>query len=163
MKKIVIALVCIFFAGIINLGAHCQIPCGIYTDALRTAQMYEDMDTIEKAMTEVKRLSSSSKAEDKHQMIRWITVKEQHAQKIQDTVAEYFMTQRIKPVEEGGEGYDTYIVQITLLHSLLIDAMKSKQNLDESIPQGMRKTLKAFEKAYPPAALPEHDHSDEKK
>ena len=36
------------------LWAHCQVPCGIYDDALRIVQLREDFHTIQKAMNQIK-------------------------------------------------------------------------------------------------------------
>ena len=156
MKKMISAAVCLLLAGSIHLYAHCQIPCGIYNDPLRTSMIYEDLNTIDKSVAAIRKLSRE-KTIDYNQLVRWINNKDLHAQKIQTVVSEYFMTQRIVPVEPGEKGYAEYVTQITLLHSLLIDAMKAKQSVDPAITVRMRATLKAFEKAYPPAAI-HHEH-----
>ena len=36
---------------------HCQVPCGIYEDAVRVYQIKEDFNTIKKAMYNIKDLS----------------------------------------------------------------------------------------------------------
>ena len=40
----------ILFAFSVELYAHCQVPCGIYDDAVRIVQIEEDITTIRKAM-----------------------------------------------------------------------------------------------------------------
>ena len=150
MKKLF--AVAVLLIGAIALHAHCQIPCGIYDDALRTSMIYEDLNTIDKSIDMIRKLSEEKKI-DFNQLVRWINNKDLHAQKIQNAVAEYFMAQRIVPVKEGEEGYALYLRRITLLHQMLVDAMKAKQNVDPAIPERMRNTWKLFEKAYPPAAL----------
>ena len=44
----------------ICLFAHCQIPCGIYSDAMQIIQIQEDLSTIEKAMEMINSLSEKS-------------------------------------------------------------------------------------------------------
>lgn len=149
MKRLLAA---ILLMGSATLFAHCQIPCGIYDDALRTSMIYEDLKTIDKSIDMIRKLSEEKKI-DFNQLVRWVNNKETHAQKIQNAVAEYFMAQRIVPVKEGEEGYALYLRRITLLHQMLVDAMKTKQNVDPAITERMRNTWKLFEKAYPPAAL----------
>ena len=34
--------------------AHCQVPCGVYTDEMRFGMIEEDLQTIEKAMKDMK-------------------------------------------------------------------------------------------------------------
>ena len=155
MKKMLLAAV-ITLSATALLYAHCEIPCGIYQDALRTAQLYEDIATIEKCVTEIKRLSAEKEI-NYNQLVRWINNKDLHAQKIQDTVCTYFMLQRIAPLNQDDPGYVAYVARLTLLHRLLVDAMKAKQNVDPAIPARMRATLKAFEQAYPQAALPQEE------
>ena len=114
------------------LYPHCQVPCGIYDDALRIVQMKEDLITIRKAMGEIISLTAKDlNGQDMNQMIRWVNVKEDHAQRIQLTVSEYFLTQRIKFKSYGQDGRNKYIQQTTKLHQLLVTAMKCRQNLDQ--------------------------------
>ena len=156
MKKLAVAVcLLLFVSGIAPLYAHCQIPCGVYDDALRTVMILEDLDTIDKSIAAIQQLSGE-KTINYHQLVRWINNKEYNAQKIQTTVSEYFMTQRIVPVKEGTQGYATYLMQITLLHQMLVDAMKVKQDPDPAITARMRETWKAFQKVYPPAAPHKH-------
>lgn len=158
MKKWIVAVcMAVFVAGAIPLYAHCQIPCGIYDDALRTSMILEDLDTVDKSIAAIQKLSAE-KPINYNQLVRWIENKDQHAQKIQMVVTDYFMMQRIVPVKEGTQGYATYLMQITLLHQMLVDAMKVKQNPDPAITARMRETWKAFQKVYPPAAPPQHQH-----
>ena len=73
-----------------NLYGHCQVPCGIYDDAVRIVQIEEDISTIRKAMSMIKGLSGKADAQSLNQMIRWVNTKEEHATKIQETVSSYF-------------------------------------------------------------------------
>ncbi len=150
MKK-VISLVGGFMAVIFLVSmvhAHCQIPCGIYDDKMRTEQIAEDIVTVEKAMNQVESLSKE-KSINYNQLVRWINNKEEHAARIMDTVSLYFMAQRIKPDQEH------YTEMLTVLHKLMLSAMKSKQTLDLTHVESMRSSLKEFKKLY---FKNDHDH-----
>ena len=97
MRKMMFAICVMSFVGINNLMAHCEIPCGIYTDDMRIKMILEDIATIEKSMKKINELSKDP-AKNSNQLVRWINNKEHHADKIQEVVTQYFMTQRIKPV-----------------------------------------------------------------
>jgi len=107
--------------------AHCQVPCGIYDDALRIIQIKEDYKTIKKAMEQISQLSNKSDPLSSNQLNRWVMTKEQHATNIQKTVSEYFLTQRVK-----ADKSQKYIDQTTTLHQVLVAAMKCKQTVDDS-------------------------------
>ena len=80
--------------------AHCEIPCGIYGDEARFTAMLEDVQTIEKSMNEINKLSMEDKV-NYNQIVRWVNNKEQHADHIREVVAQYFMAQRIKEPAAG--------------------------------------------------------------
>ena len=107
--------------------AHCQVPCGIYDDALRIIQIKEDYKTIKKAMEQISQLSNKSDPISSNQLNRWVMTKEQHATNIQKIVSEYFLTQRVK-----ADKSQKYIDQATTLHQVLVAAMKCKQTVDDS-------------------------------
>ena len=65
----------------ICLFAHCQIPCGIYSDAMQILQIKEDLETIEKSIMMIKKLSGESDPQSFNQINRWISSKEEHAPK----------------------------------------------------------------------------------
>ena len=135
--------------------AHCEVPCGIYADELRIQAITEDITTIEKASKSIVALSSEGD-KNYNQIVRWVVTKEEHAKAIQETVYQYFMTQRIKPkTEADGEAYTKYVTELKLLHTLLVQAMKSKQSTSLEPIEGMREALEAFKVSY----LGEHGHS----
>ena len=115
-----------------NLYGHCQVPCGIYDDAVRIVQIDEDIATIRKAMSMIKGLAGKADAQSLNQMIRWVNTKEEHATSIQETVSSYFLAQRIKPKKKGEAGRQVYVNQTLLLQQLIVAAMKCKQNDDQS-------------------------------
>ncbi len=128
--------------------AHCEVPCGIYNDQLRVELLMEHFKTIEKAMNKINILSKKSPV-DYNQVVRWVNTKEEHANKIQKIVFQYFMTQRIKIKQSKDKpAYDKYIRQITLAHSMLINAMKAKQTTDVKYVNILRKTLHQFIEVY---------------
>ena len=112
------------------LIAHCQVPCGIYNDAVRIVQIQEDYKTIQKAMLKIQELSGRQDAKSMNQLTRWVMTKEEHATKIQRTVSDYFLTQRIKLKSEESD-YKIYVKQTTTLHQILVAAMKCKQTVEQ--------------------------------
>ena len=126
----------------ICLFAHCQIPCGIYSDAMQIIQIQEDLSTIEKAMEMINSLSEKSDPQSLNQIGRWITAKEQHAQNIQNLTSEYFLTQRIKT------NTDNYTEKVILLHKLLVSVMKCKQTTDKTNVSNSNSILSSFIKLY---------------
>ena len=129
-----------------NSEAHCEIPCGIYNDSLRITLLYEHITTIEKSMNQI--ISLEASGGDMNQLVRWVTNKEEHAVKMQEIISQYFMHQRIKPVDLGAEGRDKYITQLELMHRLSIYAMKSKQSTKLEYISKMQETVHLFEHAY---------------
>ncbi|AQT69478.1 superoxide dismutase, Ni [Anaerohalosphaera lusitana] len=143
--------------------SHCQIPCGIYDDQARIGSMAEDIRTIEKSMKQIEELSIDP-GKNANQLVRWVTNKEEHAQKFSEDVTYYFMAQRLAPPEEGAsvETQKEYNKQLTLLHKLLYNAMKAKQTTDLEYVAELRALLGDFEKAYfdedSQAAMSDHGH-----
>jgi len=128
--------------------AHCEIPCGIYGDRMRIAMIAEDITTVEKSMKQITTLSEE-KEKNFNQIVRWVQNKEDHADKIAHTVTQYFMTQRLKPVPaEQKQAHDHYLKKLTILHRMLIQAMKAKQTTDLRHVEKLRTQLDAFDKAY---------------
>ncbi|MFC1579429.1 superoxide dismutase [Ni] [Thermodesulfobacteriota bacterium] len=144
MKKIAIPLILGLFVilGIVSqASAHCEIPCGIYGDQARIHMIEENITTIEKSMKSIKALQAE-KPTNHNQIVRWVMNKEKHADAIQETVTQYFMTQRIKP---DTKDYDK---KLGLLHKMLISAMKCKQTTDTAHVNNLRSLLNQFQKIY---------------
>ena len=83
MKKLIFSLLTgllpfLFFIS--NADAHCEIPCGIYDDQLRTKLIAEHATTIEKSMKQIMELSKANPI-NYNQLVRWISNKEAHATK----------------------------------------------------------------------------------
>jgi nickel superoxide dismutase len=129
------------------VSAHCEVPCGIYGDGNRFSAMREDIATIEKAMKQITALSTAGK-KNYNQLVRWINTKEMHANKLQETVWQYFLTQRIKPVSQKDPAYPAYLKKLKLLHHLSVYAMKAKQSTNLDVVKKLKMLVDQFQKAY---------------
>jgi nickel superoxide dismutase len=156
VKKIYALLFVLASVLIINNKsfAHCEVPCGIYDDSVRVALIYEHISTIEKAMNNIIELTQDTNP-NYNQLIRWVMNKESHAEKLQEIVSQYFLHQRIKITDPADtEKYDKYVKSLTLLHEMLVFAMKTKQTTDLSFIEKLRETVHSFEEVY----FHEHTH-----
>ena len=136
------ALASLFAAS--SLGAHCQIPCGIFSDELKFSELEEHVVTIEKSARLVRELLAKDalSANDHQQLIRWTINKESHAQKIIDETANYFLAQRIKTDN------DHYAEKIVLLHHIILKAMKTKQSVETEATDKLSEKIAAFKGLY---------------
>jgi len=133
--------------------AHCQVPCGIYDDHARITAMLEDTTTIAKAMDQINELAGKQDAQSFNQATRWVITKEEHAESIQTTIAQYYLAQRVKAAEPGTEAYDAYLQKLAEHHAVIVAAMKAKQTVDPKAAVALRKAIEAISAYYPP-----HDH-----
>jgi hypothetical protein len=142
------ALVSIFCISALTpqAQAHCEVPCGIYNDENVFSDLYTNLATIEKAMTEINSLSKDP-AKNANQLIRWVNNKEIHATKIQEIVIQYFLTQRIK-TDEANTDKNAYVLKLTQLHQMTVLAMKCKQTTDLENAQKLHKVIDAFKTSY---------------
>jgi nickel superoxide dismutase len=135
--------------------AHCEVPCGIYADQRRFEEMLEDTATIAKAIASIgeitEGLSEGPNATDINQSVRWVTTKESHATNTQHIIAQYFMTQRLKP------GTDGYTEKLVAAHAVMVASMKCKQAADPATAEALKKSIYAFYKAYE-GKEPDFDH-----
>ena len=125
--------------------AHCQIPCGIYDDYARVQSMLEDADTVIKSTQSIKKLSVHSDAQSLNQISRWVVNKETHSQNIISTINDYFMTQRIKPSQAD------YTERLVKHHTVILTAMKAKQNADTEHAILLKESIEALSAYYPEA------------
>ncbi|HPG41722.1 MAG TPA: superoxide dismutase [Ni] [bacterium] len=152
MKKYGLLAIVLLMTGLTGssaLYAHCEIPCGIYQDQLRIEMIREHITTVEKSMNEITRLAGETPV-NYNQLVRWIDNKETHADYIQEIVAQYFLTQRIKPEQEN------YTAKLAVLHQMLVSAMKCKQSLDLANIAALREQTDKFVALYFSAAEQEH-------
>lgn len=128
--------------------SHCQIPCGIYDDQARLAAIREHTRTIEKSMLQINVLGAAEKP-NYNQLIRWVGNKERHADYIAEIVTQYFMAQRIKPAAPADpEAHKQYVTKLTLLHRMLVAAMKAKQTTDKRYVSQLDELLAEFATVY---------------
>lgn len=128
---------------------HCQVPCGIYGDTMRIDMLLEDFATIEKAMGEITKLEELGEAGNRNQLVRWVMTKDEHAQKVQDQIASYWLAQRIKaPAEDSTEALERYHRQLALLHGVTVKAMKCKQTVDTAHVKDLRALVQDFSATY---------------
>ncbi|MBL7115655.1 MAG: superoxide dismutase [Kiritimatiellae bacterium] len=128
--------------------AHCQIPCGIYGDATRFDLMREHVTTIEKSMKSIVALSKADSS-SANQLSRWVTNKETHADELTEIVTFYFLAQRIKPAPKSDKkAYAAYQAKLTVLHDIIVGAMRAKQSTDTEHCTRLHKSIDAFEALY---------------
>ena len=133
-----------------SLG-HCEVPCGIYDDHAEVQRMLLDAETMRKAAAQITLLAGRVDAASLNTISRWVAVKEDHSKNIQHMNAWYFMTQRIKPVEVGADGYDEYITKLSAHHQISVAAMKAAQSLEPSVQSNLTRAIQAVSKWYPPS------------
>ena len=124
------------------LSAHCQVPCGVYGDSARFTQMLEDQTTIAKAIAQINDLADKKDGKSANQLARWVSTKEDHANKIQKIIAEYFLTQRIKSTSENYEDL------LKGAHSVMVAAMKCKQGTDPESAEALKSSIEKFQTIY---------------
>jgi nickel superoxide dismutase len=150
MKAVTISLIS-FLISLFTFSlafSHCEIPCGIYGDETRFTMLEEDITTVEKSMKLIVELSKAGE-KNYNQIVRWVDNKEKHANLIQETVSQYFMTQRIKPADENNQTeYKKYMKELKLLHEMLIYAMKTKQTTDLANVEKLRALVSSFKMSY---------------
>ncbi|UCG61534.1 MAG: superoxide dismutase [Candidatus Zixiibacteriota bacterium] len=128
--------------------SHCEIPCGIYDDRTRITLLNEHIATIEKSMDQIVSLSAEGD-KNYNQLVRWVTNKEDHADKFMEIVTQYFMTQRIKPADPSdNESFDRYQESLRLLHEMLVHAMKCKQTTDKAHTAKLSELVDKFANLY---------------
>ncbi|MBK1830308.1 hypothetical protein JIN77_06205 [Verrucomicrobiaceae bacterium R5-34] len=134
------------FSAVPNISAHCQVPCGIYTDDTVLKDLHTHQSTIQKAMEEINTLSKDP-GKNANQLMRWIMNKEEHATKIQTTISEYFLAQRLK-LDEMESDKESYLKKLTLSHQIIVLAMKCKQSTDVANATALHKAIDDFTAAY---------------
>ena len=144
----VVAGLLLLSGGDRTVWAHCQVPCGIYDDSARISAMLEDTTTIAKAMGEIHKLAEKKDPLGYNQLTRWIITKEEHASRIIDTVAAYFLTQKVQEVEPGAEGRAAYLESLATHHRVMRLAMKCKQTVDPANAEALKAAIEKLGKLY---------------
>ncbi len=135
-------------------SGHCEIPCGIYGDHARIVQLREDVATVAKSVSEINALAGRSDALSINQVTRWTMNKEEHATRIQHTIAQYFMTQRIKPAAQGTPGWADYVTRLSQHHAVMLAALKAKQTVDQAAVDDLLAAVEAIAPYYPEEKSP---------
>lgn len=144
----VLIVLLVGITGSAKLFAHCQVPCGIYDDAMRIKMLAEHITTIEKAIKQINLLSKDTRP-NHNQIVRWVTNKEKHAEEFSNIVTYYFLSQRIKTAaKKGSDDHNNYLNKLEVLHHLLVYAMKAKQSTDLEWVGKLKKLLGKFESLY---------------
>lgn len=140
MKKVFkIAAIAVFLlsANPIDLQAHCQMPCGIYHDAM----IYDFIDQYVETMIKATSMLNNSKFEtvrDKNEFVRWVIEKEKESDEAAHLITAYFLQQKIKPGEA-----DT-AKRIEAAHKLLCLMVAIKQNADMKIVDSFNEEWEKF-------------------
>jgi len=144
MKTIQILFASIAAIITMNIAsAHCQVPCGIYDDNARVKAMLEDAATVAKATAELEKLAGKADAQSLNQITRWVGNKESHAQNVISTIADYFLTQRVKADQED------YVERLKRHHAVIVAAMKAKQSASSDAAKALTKAISELEGYYP--------------
>jgi len=143
----VVGAVAALLASSRTAQAHCEVPCGIYADELRFEQMLEDQTTIAKAIAQINDLAAKDDALSHNQLARWVSTKESHATNTQHIVAQYFLTQRIKPGADEAAN-KAYIKNLIAAHRVMQAAMKCKQTVDAANAEALKKAILDLYRAY---------------
>lgn len=146
MIKILALFTALSLPALHEANAHCQVPCGIYDDDNVLQSMRTDLITIEKASKMITELSADP-SKNAHQLTRWITNKESHAQALQDKVLNYFLSQRLK-LGEATSDRSSYEQKLSSSHRLIVYAMQTKQSTDPSAVKNLHDELHTFTKLF---------------
>ncbi|KAH8094208.1 hypothetical protein JL720_4201 [Aureococcus anophagefferens] len=135
--------------------SHCMVPCGIFDDPRVVSELKQDAATIKKAMVQITALAGSRVPQDVNQCTRWVMTKEDHANKIIKTTAEYMLAQRVKAPAFASRA--DYAEAVIAHHALLQAAMKAKQTVDVAHCDALDHAIDDVGAISPPA----HRHVDE--
>ena len=143
-----LSLMMIFMLAANLVQAHCQVPCGIYGDQMRIDMLREHITTIEKSMNQINDLSKNTAA-NVNQLVRWVNNKDTHADEFTEIVTYYFLAQRIKITDANDKmAFADYQRKLTLLHQMMVYAMKSKQTTDLQNVQELTRLVDQFQEIY---------------
>lgn len=144
----------------VEAAAHCQVPCGIYGDELKLQELQQHVDTIVKAAAQIEELADATDAQSHQQLVRWVNNKETHAEKVMSEMQSYFLAQRVALPAEGASAEDlsAYAHKLASIHSVIVHAMKAKQNAAPAHAEALREALTHFQGLYLGKTHSSHDH-----
>lgn len=123
MKKWIASFYLLGAFSLSSLAAHCQMPCGIYHDAMVYDQIDQFVETMVKGMTVIKD-NKFSTPQERNELVRWVNSKEEACDEVAHILTFYFLQQKIKPGEE------TSTEQLESVHRLLFYLVTIKQTAD---------------------------------
>lgn len=132
--------VCIALAPI-KLSAHCQLPCGIYHDDLKFAQLDECIQTIKKAIDEIKANGGGSALEN-NQLVRSVNLKDEYADKIAHMMSFYFLQQRMSSSEKN------FAPMLCKAFEILKMSAQVKSSVDVTLVNELQSSIASFKKLY---------------
>ena len=135
-----------------NASAHCQVPCGIFADQLEFEKLLEAQTTIAKANVQMAELIQENTPLNANQAASWIMTKEDHCKKVMESVAQYFMAQRIKP------DADNYEKALIAAHNVMRAAMKAKQDPSAEVAEALKTAIFDLYRAYEGKEPDFHSH-----
>eukprot|EP00040_Diaphanoeca_grandis_P039348 m.258825 g.258825 ORF g.258825 m.258825 type:complete len:159 (+) comp37161_c0_seq1:72-548(+) len=121
--------------------SHCQVPCGIYADNAKVEELAQHATTVLKATNEINTLVPLQTPQSVNQSVRWVVTKEDHCNKIQHEVSDYFLTQRVVDVAAGHPDRQKYLEKLAMHHQVLRAAMKAKQSADPKVAKHLQETI----------------------
>lgn len=133
--------------------AHCEVPCGIYDDHAEIERMRLDAQTMRKASKQIVELAGRVDASSLNTITRWVMVKEEHGERIQHSVAWYFVTQRVKAPAPGAgaEAVEAYHQKLAAFHAISRAAMNAAQSLDPAAADRLDAAIDVVAPWYPPS------------
>lgn len=123
MKKWIASFYLLGAFSLSSLNGHCQMPCGIYHDAMVYDQIDQFVETMVKGMTVI-RDNKFSTPQERNELVRWVNSKEEACDEAANILCFYFLQQKIKPGEESSAE------QLASAHRLLFYLVTIKQTAD---------------------------------
>ncbi len=138
--RLFIAL-CLFVMAPLSLTAHCQLPCGIYHDDLEFASLEQDIETLSKAIKEIKS-SDADVALTLNQRVRAVILKDEYANRLANTITFYFLQQRLDPSKSQ------FPQQLSSAFKILQLCAKVKASVDAGLVSQLQNEIDHFKMLY---------------
>ena len=103
--------------------------------------MLEDVTTLRKSVEQINE-ESEKENPNFNQLVRWVGNKETHADRIMETVLNYYLAQRIKSDQPH------YEKKLVALHEIVVLSMKVKQTSDAAVVDSLEEAVKTFQMLY---------------
>ena len=148
MCRYIVGCFTVIAISIAVINAHCQLPCGLYNDDIQFAKISQDAETISRACVLI--LQTQTDPNSLNQAIRAINTKDAVADDLIDVVANYFLAQRIVPVEPDGDNqaYERYVRQLVLTNKIIRAAALCKQSSEPEKAEELKQLIQQFQHAF---------------